>query len=131
MVKVLLVEDDDALRRLLRWALENNTFQVEEAHCLEDANRKAMRARYDLVVTDYQLSISDTSVALIRRIRSLEQPPPVVLMSGSAEWIHGLSIEKLGIHAFLPKPFHIDYFIKICRDAVNPPMQGPKSHPNA
>ena len=53
--RILLVEDNDALRSLMRMALESERYSVDEAPTAEQGLRLLKDRRYDLVLTDYSL----------------------------------------------------------------------------
>ncbi len=53
--RILLVEDSDALREMMRLVLEEEGYRVDCATCAEDALRLVERHTYDLVLTDFSL----------------------------------------------------------------------------
>ena len=74
MKKILVVEDDADQRYLLAKMLRMRGHDVGEAESLAQA--LAIKAEYDLVVTDYRLGPTEVGTALA------PGPPPVVVISG-------------------------------------------------
>ena len=102
--RILVIEDDDVTRELLRMALEKRGYQVTVA---EDGVRgydTALFLKPDLIVTDIQMPGAD-GVHVIRRVRdtaSLEKIPILVTTAfGTGTATFSL---QLGANAYEPKP---------------------------
>lgn len=78
--KILVVDDDAGMRELLLLALRRNGWQSEAAGDGRDALLQLGQHRFDVVVTDIQMPRMD-GLALLRAIRSLPQPMPVVVQT--------------------------------------------------
>ena len=109
--RILVIEDDDETRELLRMALEKRGYQVTVA---EDGVRgydTALFLRPDLIVTDIQMPGAD-GVQVIRRVRdsaSLEKTPILVTTAfGTGTATFSL---QLGANAFEPKPINSQSFL--------------------
>jgi two-component system, OmpR family, KDP operon response regulator KdpE len=81
VANVLVVEDDDGVRRLLCRALKAEGYAVLEATNAEDGLEVAARECPDLVITDLNLPGMGGDI-LIRMLRKLPDRPLVVAMSG-------------------------------------------------
>jgi CheY-like chemotaxis protein len=81
--RILLVDDDDDLRRLLRALLEGDGYQVFSCR---DASRAlkvfASRGDIDLLLTDFQMP-QMSGVELCRRIAELQPDLPMLILSGA------------------------------------------------
>jgi DNA-binding response OmpR family regulator len=102
--RILIIEDDDETRELLRMALEKRGYQVTVA---EDGVRgydTALFLKPDLIVTDIQMPGAD-GVHVVRRVRdtaSLEMTPILVTTAfGNGTATFSL---QLGANAYEPKP---------------------------
>jgi DNA-binding response OmpR family regulator len=106
---VLLVEDDAVLRETLRWALEDEGFQVVEAVDGLDAVDQATARRPGLVVLDMGLpGLDGYGVAAALRARyGGELPILVVTADGHASD----KASRVGAYAYLHKPFDIDHLV--------------------
>lgn len=82
--RVLLVEDDHAVRNATRMLLKSEGFQVSAAISLEEALQQlSEHSQIDLLVTDYHLQGGKTGMDVIAAVRSaLNQPLKAVLLTG-------------------------------------------------
>ena len=78
---VLLVEDDDAVRRAFARALTADGFAVDETDSAESALTLANRAAYDIIVLDMSLPSRD-GVWFIEELRSQGFETPIMVSSG-------------------------------------------------
>ena len=78
--KILVVEDDAGIREMLLLALRRNGWETEAAIDGRDALSRLGQYRFDVVVTDIQMPRMD-GLTLLRAIRSLPQPMPVVVQT--------------------------------------------------
>jgi two-component system, cell cycle response regulator DivK len=103
---VLVVEDHDDTRFMLRVLLEMRGLEVVEAADGEEAVRAAARARPSLILMDGSLPLLD-GVAAARRIRESEEARdvPVVILSGRAEPAYRARALAEGCDGFLTKPY--------------------------
>jgi DNA-binding response OmpR family regulator len=76
--RLLVVEDDDHIRTSLRWALEDEGYQVEEAISGEDACRRVEASAPDLMLVDLMLGRMD-GFAVIREVRRAHDLPIIVV----------------------------------------------------
>ena len=113
--RILVIEDDDVLRELMRMTLEQNGYEVATA---EDGVRgydAALFMRPDLIVTDIQMPGAD-GIHVVRRVRdttSLETTPILVTTAfGNGSATFSL---QLGANAFEPKPLNSQSFLSTVR----------------
>lgn len=109
--RILIIEDDDETRELLRMALEKRGYQVTVA---EDGVRgydTALFLKPDLIITDIRMPGAD-GVHVVRRVRhtaSLEKIPILVTTAfGTGTATFSL---QLGANAYEPKPIDTDSFM--------------------
>ena len=113
--RILLIEDDDVMRELMRMTLEQNGYEVATA---EDGVRgydTALFLRPDLIVTDIKMPGAD-GIHVVRRVRdttSLEKTPILVTTAyGTGSATFSL---QLGANAFEPKPINSQSFLSTVR----------------
>lgn len=82
LAQVLVVDDDAALRMLIRVNLELEGFAVREASTVREAEAAIAAQRPDVVLLDVHLGSDDTN-GLLEDVRA--QGIPVVLVTGSAD----------------------------------------------
>jgi CheY-like chemotaxis protein len=80
IAKILVVEDDGGMRQLLVVALRRHGWLTEGAADGLEALARLGQERFDVVLTDIQMPRMD-GLALLRAIRSLQQPMPVVVQT--------------------------------------------------
>jgi DNA-binding response OmpR family regulator len=111
MKKILIVDDDRALRQTLAAALEAEGYAVAEAGDGREGLEKALKGTLDLVVCDVVMP-SLTGLELCRKLREAGRQVPVIVLSGKKkkEMDKVLGLE-LGGDDYLTKPFGTDEFI--------------------
>ena len=106
MVHLLVVDDDDLLRRSLAFNLEKAGYRVSTAANAEDALLHSQRQRPDLVVLDIGLPGMDGLEAL-RQFRERFSVPVIFLTARRREFDEVLGLE-LGADDYVTKPFDLD-----------------------
>jgi two-component system, OmpR family, KDP operon response regulator KdpE len=113
---VLVVEDEPAIRRMLRSMLRSNGMRYAEAASAREGVQNASTLSPDLIITDLSLPDGD-GLDVIRRIRSTAATPIIVLSARSQE-----STKLAALHAgaddYVSKPFDAGELIARVRDAL-------------
>ncbi|MGH3063112.1 MAG: response regulator [Gaiellaceae bacterium] len=103
MSKVLIVEDEPAVRDALDYSLRGEGFDVDAASDGEAGLRAAQAGEYDVVILDLMLpKMSGTEVC--RRLRSESAVPIIMLTAKGAELDRVLGLE-IGADDYVTKPF--------------------------
>jgi two-component system, OmpR family, phosphate regulon response regulator OmpR len=102
-IHILIVDDDDKIRDLLKQYLKNNNFFVSTAINASDAEEKLKIVKFDLAIIDIMMPGKD-GLQLTKEIRDKIDLPIILLTAkGEAEdRVRGL---ELGAEDYLPKPF--------------------------
>ncbi|MBN8449300.1 MAG: two-component system response regulator KdpE [Candidatus Accumulibacter sp.] len=103
LVTIVVVEDENNIRRFIKLALESQGFQVFEADSLQRGLIEAGTRRPDLVVLDLGLPDGD-GVDFIRDLRTWSEIPVIVLSARSAETDKVAALDS-GADDYLTKPF--------------------------
>ena len=101
--RVLVVDDEHSLRRLLRLYLENEGYTVLEADNGLDGLSLLRRGGIDLALIDVMLPGLD-GFELVRRIRS-ESGVPIILLTARGEETHRVAGLEIGADDYVVKPF--------------------------
>ncbi len=101
--KILIVDDEDGLRTLLRSELESSGYSVEEADGGNMALEMVERTTYDVIILDIRMPDVD-GLSVLRDIRSKKIPSKVVMLTGVGELKVAKESVALGADDFLSKP---------------------------
>ncbi|MGY1837102.1 response regulator [Blastococcus sp. SYSU DS0669] len=104
-LRIMIVEDDDSIRTALRWALEDEGYDVAEAASGEDAVRMVGIAPPDMMIVDLMLGSMD-GYTVIREVRQAHDLP-VVVVSARADTQDIVEALEAGADDYVTKPFQI------------------------
>ena len=114
--KILVVDDDAGIREMLLLALRRNGWETEAAGDGRDALSRLGQQRFDVVVTDIQMPRMD-GLALLRAIRSLPQPMPVVVQTTLLDPMLEDLLVQAGAFRVLMKGCHVGDLIRTVAEA--------------
>lgn len=103
-IKILLVDDDAALRRILQFKLVQRGFEVTAAANGDEALSLVRSNRYDLILSDMKMP-KVTGIELLEQARKLQPDIHVILMTAFAAVPQAVQAVKLGAFDYLTKPF--------------------------
>jgi DNA-binding NtrC family response regulator len=112
---ILVVEDEEKLRRVVELQLKGAGFDVEQAGNVEDAMRLADRA--DVILTDLRLP-GVSGLELLANLRRQDSHTPVVVMTAFGSIETAVEAMKAGAVDFLPKPFSLDHLMTVVNKAL-------------
>ena len=100
---ILVVDDDDGIRSLVKKYLNENDYLVTTANSAEDANEKKNIIKFDLIILDIMMPGKSGLEFIQENQKKLKTPIILLTAKGQAnERIEGLEI---GADDYLPKPF--------------------------
>jgi DNA-binding response OmpR family regulator len=104
-LRLLVVEDDDHIRTALRWALEDEGYDVAEAESGEEACQSVAVAAPDLMVLDLMLGSMD-GLEVIRQVRR-GLGLPIIVVSARADTSDIIAALEAGADDYVTKPFEV------------------------
>ncbi|MFQ5433004.1 MAG: response regulator [Nitrospinota bacterium] len=111
--KILIVDDDPGIVRLVTKALNSNAYETDSASdgtaALEMAAKKE---DYSLIITDIVMP-QMSGLDFLRSLIEVKPNTPIILISGYTEFAFALEAIKLGAIAYLVKPFDKSELIKL------------------
>jgi DNA-binding NtrC family response regulator len=116
--RLLIVDDDEALRRMLGWELEDLGYEVSLAGDCREGLALASRRRFDLALLDYRLP-DGSGIELMESLRTLSPGLPVVLCSGLAGSDTQARALREGAASFLTKPASAALLDRAFRSALS------------
>ncbi|HUQ01609.1 MAG TPA: ATP-binding protein [Kofleriaceae bacterium] len=119
--RVLLVDDEQLLRRAMRRALEHMGYDIIEAADGAAAVEafRAHRGALAAVVLDHVMPVM-TGGDAYRVMRAIDPSVPVIMTSGRLEEELELELRALGIETVMPKPFDLEELSRVLRAAIQP-----------
>jgi DNA-binding NtrC family response regulator len=108
MEPLLLVEDKNELRAMLRKALERNGHSVDEASDGSAAIQKLRNRRYQLVLTDLKMP-GASGLEVLRESKQADSTIPVILLTAFGSVDEAVSAMKEGAFDFIQKPVDLDH----------------------
>lgn len=112
--RVLVVVDDDSVRRLLSRVLGASGYAVDAAGNGEEALERIHAGHPQLVVLDIMMPILD-GWGVLRRLRGAPDRPPVIILSAVADCRRAILEGAAGC---LPKPFSLKQLLDTCHRAL-------------
>jgi len=113
--RILIVEDEDKLRRILELQLMDSGFEVLKAAKAEEA--LPLMDRADLILTDFKLP-GMTGLDMLHLIRRQDSHVPVVVMTAFGTVENAVEAMKAGAADFLLKPFSLDHLTTVVNKAL-------------
>jgi DNA-binding NtrC family response regulator len=114
---VLIVEDKDSLRTMLRHALEGHGHTVLEARDETEAIRELRQSRPVVVLTDLKLPVGD-GFGVLRAAREIDPDIPIVVMTAYGSIQDAVTAMRDGAMDFLAKPIDPDHLLLMVERAI-------------
>jgi DNA-binding NtrC family response regulator len=114
---ILLVEDKDSLRRVLRLTLENAGYSVTEAIDARAALNEIANSRHRLVLTDLRMP-NGSGLDVLRSARAADPDVPVIVMTAFGSIDEAVQAMKDGAHDFLQKPVDSNHLLLLVERAL-------------
>lgn len=120
MPKILVIEDEAAIRRVLSKILseESDTYQVEEAEDGVSGLEKIKSTDYDLVLCDIKMPKMD-GVELLEAVKRIKPEIPMVMISGHGDMETAIQAMRLGAFDYISKPPDLNRLLNTVRNALD------------
>jgi two-component system response regulator AtoC len=115
-IQVLVVDDDNLLRKLVAEQLSRSDFEAVPAASAQEALAKLRDADYDIVLLDIMMP-DMSGLDTLREIRKLEDPPEVVMLTADTSLSTGIEAMRHGAYDYLTKPATLDEMEAVLRKA--------------
>ena len=100
---ILVVDDDDGIRNLVKKYLNENNFLVTTANSAEDAEEKVKVIKFDLIVLDIMMP-GESGLDFISKNKD-KYNTPIILLTAKGEANERVEGLEVGADDYLPKPF--------------------------
>jgi two-component system nitrogen regulation response regulator NtrX len=117
-MKVLIIDDEKAIRRALREILEFEECNVEEAENGKEGLELIQKNEYDLIFCDIKMPVIDGLDVLSRTIK-LNVETPIIMISGHGNIETAVQAIKDGAFDFIEKPLDLNRILVTLRNATD------------
>ena len=117
MPRILIIDDEAPIRRVLRDILENESYQVEDAATGMEALQAIKDQDFDAVFCDIKMPEMD-GIEVLEAIRK-ESDVPVIMLSGHGTIETAVEAIKKGAFDFIPKPPDLNRLLITLRNALD------------
>ena len=114
---ILVVDDDDGIRDLVKQYLNENNFLVTTANSAEDANKKIEVVKFDLIVLDIMMP-GKSGLEFTRENKNAINTP-IILLTAKGEVSERVEGLEVGADDYLPKPFEPKELVLRIKNILN------------
>ncbi|TNE73280.1 MAG: sigma-54-dependent Fis family transcriptional regulator [Bacteroidetes bacterium] len=116
MSKILIIDDERAIRRALREILEFEEFEVDEAENGKEGFLKAKSEQYDIIFCDIKMPEMD-GMEVLDELLEAKVDTPVIMISGHGNIETAVQAIKKGAFDFIEKPLDLNRILVTVRNA--------------
>ena len=114
---ILVVDDDDGIRSLVKKYLKENNFLISTAENAEDAKKKIELIKFDLIILDIMMPGKSGLEFIQENKKKLETP--IILLTAKGEPSERIEGLEIGADDYLPKPFEPKELILRIKNILN------------
>ena len=120
MSKILIIEDESAIRRVLKKIIseENDSYEVFEAEDGLEGIEKVLKEDFDLILCDVKMPKMD-GVEVLEKIKKIKSEIPIVMISGHGDLDLAVNTMKLGAFDYISKPPDLNRLLNTVRNALD------------
>jgi DNA-binding response OmpR family regulator len=117
--KVLLVDDDDAVRAMMNATLERRGFDVVAVASVTDALRHITTESFDVLITDLHMPNAGDGFAVVTAMRHSQPDALTLLVSGYPDVQSAMAAILLEADEIIVKPFEVGRLAELVREKIN------------
>jgi len=114
---ILVVDDDDGIRSLIKKYLTENNFLITTANCAEDASEKISIVKFDLIILDIMMPGQNGLEFTQEHKEKINTP--IILLTAKGEAIERVEGLEVGADDYLPKPFEPKELVLRIKNILN------------
>ena len=118
MPKILIVDDEKAIRRTLKEILEYEKYNIEEAEDGEIGLEKIEKNNYDVIILDVKMPKKD-GIEVLTEMQQKGIDTPVIVLSGHGNIETAVEAVKKGAFDYIPKPPDLNRLLITVRNAMD------------
>jgi two-component system, NtrC family, nitrogen regulation response regulator NtrX len=119
MSKILVIEDESAIRRVLTKIIaeENNSYEIDEAEDGAIGYEKIKNNDYDLVLCDIKMPKMD-GVEVLNALKKIKPEIPIIMISGHGDMETAIETMRMGAFDYISKPPDLNRLLNTVRNAL-------------
>ena len=117
MAKILIIDDEKAIRRSIKEILEFEKHQVEEAEDGQMGLNMALKYQYEVILSDIKMPKLD-GLELLQRLTEQGSSSAIIMMSGHGTIETAVDAVKNGAYDYLAKPIDLNRLLVAVRNAL-------------
>ncbi|HSD26770.1 MAG TPA: response regulator [Vicinamibacteria bacterium] len=127
--RLLVVDDDDKVRRVYESHFSGAGFEVQCAATLQEAAERLAGHTFDAVLADIALTpdVGSEGLAIAAYLRNLRPAPPVVVLTAYGAPDRAPAAARLGVDAFLHKPVSLVWLESFLRARIDDRRRAPET----
>ena len=114
---ILVVDDDDGIRNLVKQYLNENNYLVTTANSAEDAKEKVLAIKFDLIVLDIMMPGKSGLEFTLENKDKINTP--IILLTAKVEPDERIEGLEIGADDYLPKPFEPKELLLRIKNIIN------------
>ena len=114
---ILVVDDDDGIRSLIKKFLNENNFLVTTANSAENAKEKILIVKFDLIILDVMMPGKSGLDFIMENKSNIDTP--IILLTAKGETEDRVSGLEIGADDYLPKPFEPKELVLRIKNILN------------
>jgi two-component system, NtrC family, nitrogen regulation response regulator NtrX len=118
MSKILIIDDEKAIRRSIKEILEFEKYTVDEAEDGQQGFDMALKGAYDIILSDIKMPKLD-GIELLSKLIKNEVNSEIIIMSGHGNIETAVDAVKNGAFDYLAKPIDLNRLLVTVRNALN------------
>ncbi len=104
MIKILIIEDEDSIRRLIRYDLKVSGYEVESASDGLEGLELALNNHFDVIIVDWMLPSKD-GLSIVKKLRASKINSIIIMLTAKDEETDILESFEAGVDDYITKPF--------------------------
>ena len=118
MANILIIDDEQAIRKTLTEILRYEGYKIDEAADGEEGLRKFSDTAYDLVLCDVKMPKMD-GIEFLEKSRAINSDVPIIVISGHGNIETAVEAVKKGAFDFISKPPDLNRLLITLRNALD------------
>lgn len=119
MPKILIADDEEPIRRVLRIMCKGQGHQVDTAENGMEAMEMFKQHPYDLLITDLKM-MPVSGVELVKFVRSAYPQTKIIILTAWSITASEIQAHKLGIEHYFAKPFNRAQILQAINELLHP-----------